>query len=212
MNQLSAAKRPILQMAVYVLMFMSWFAPVSAESEANEVIEAKLADVEWLASQSNVINAVISHNAKELSQDLIKYRDLEWTSTQTVTPLKQDVVYGALGNFLRGMVGTGKVFNEFIVTDKRGVNVACFPETTDYWQGDEEKWILAFNQGKGANFIGTAEFDQSTQTQAVQVAVPIRHQNKVIGVLIAGIQMNFIEYKLAKRKLASKKVPKPHIN
>ncbi len=187
-----------------VLLMIAALKAAAVAGDTVDIVTAKLADIEWLAAQPNVVNAVLNHNAKELTQDLIKYRDLEWVSSNRLTPLKQEVIYGKLGSFLRGMIGTGDVYSEFIVTDKRGVNVGCYPETSDYWQGDEQKWVAAFNQGKGAKYIGKTEFDQSTQSRSIQVAVPIYDKEQVIGVLIAGIHMNYIEYKRAQRQLNAK--------
>jgi hypothetical protein len=55
-------------------------------------------------------------------------------------------------------------------------------ETSDYWQGDEDKWKKTFVEGK-AVFVDEPAFDQSSATYAVQLSVPVSEQNRRIGAL-----------------------------
>jgi len=72
--------------------------------------------------------------------------------------------------------------------DKRGAVVGESPKTSDYWQGDEEKFVECYNRGDGNVFIGDLEFDDSTQSYTVQISIPVKDDGKTIGVLIVGIR------------------------
>ena len=78
--------------------------------------------------------------------------------------------------------------------NNQGANVAAYPPTSDYWQGDEEKFIVAFNQGKGQLLITPIFYDESAKTYASQVAAPVYNKEDVaIGVLFIGIKLSYAQ-------------------
>lgn len=62
---------------------------------------------------------------------------------------------------------------EIIVMDSRGLNAAISGITSDYWQGDEDKYQQTYLKGPDAVHISEAEFDDSTQSYVVQVSFVI---------------------------------------
>jgi len=77
--------------------------------------------------------------------------------------------------------------------DNQGGNVAMTDKTSDYWQGDEAKFQKSFNGGAGAVFVDEVEFDDSAQAYLVQVSVPVKDNNTVIGAITIGIDVDKIE-------------------
>jgi putative methionine-R-sulfoxide reductase with GAF domain len=71
---------------------------------------------------------------------------------------------------------------EIILTNQQGVNLAVSNRTSDYYQADEEWWQVAYREGL---YISQPEYDESSQTLALIVAVGIREDTSgtVIGVL-----------------------------
>ena len=63
---------------------------------------------------------------------------------------------------------------EVFVTDKYGGLVAATNRTSDYYQADEGWWQAAWNNGKGATYIGQPEYDQSSKSFAINIAIPSR--------------------------------------
>ena len=59
------------------------------------------------------------------------------------------------------------------VTDKYGALVASTNRTSDYYQADEDWWQAAYNNGEGAIYFGQPEFDESSQSFGIIMAVPI---------------------------------------
>ncbi len=108
--------------------------------------------------------------------------------------LKQSMSSSAIGKFLSSVIkNNADKYNEMFLTDNQGANVAAFPLTSDYWQGDEAKFINAFNNGDGKVYIGDLEFDESTKVNAIQISVPVNYGNKAIGVLVIGVKVDHIE-------------------
>jgi hypothetical protein len=66
--------------------------------------------------------------------------------------------------------------------DQHGANVCVSRETSDYWQGDEDKWKKPFVEGRAA-FVDEPAFDASSATYAVQLSVPVSENGKRIGAL-----------------------------
>jgi hypothetical protein len=63
-------------------------------------------------------------------------------------------------------------------------------KTSDYWQGDEAKFIKSYSGGKGAVFVDEVKFDNSTQAYLVQVSVPVKDGDKAIGAITFGINVD----------------------
>ena len=89
-------------------------------------------------------------------------------------------------------------FSEIFITDKFGLNVAETNKTSDYYQADEEWWVDAYASGKGREYHGAIEFDDSAQAEAISVYIPIIEvkTNEVIGVAKAVLSIAAIKLEL----------------
>ncbi len=174
------------------------FGESFSQEELREILKEKIDDIYWLARHPLLVDATRKQNSKNLSLEKIKTLDKEWTSTKELTPFKKSLQEGKVGNFLMGLVHKKNVFNEIFLTDNQGANVSAYPATSDYWQGDEDKWKKAFNYGDGKLYVGPAEFDESTGTNAVQFSVPVLDEDKTIGVLVVGVKVSYIELQMMK--------------
>ena len=65
---------------------------------------------------------------------------------------------------------SGGTFTEISRRMPRALNVAQSTVTSDYWQGDEDKFTLSFGAGADAVHLGEIEQDESTQTFQSQVS------------------------------------------
>jgi hypothetical protein len=81
------------------------------------------------------------------------------------------------------------VVTEIFLMDARGLNVAASSVTSDYWQGDEEKFTATFPAGPDAVHISEVEFDESTQSYQAQVSLPMTDPatGTVIGAITIGV-------------------------
>ncbi len=100
--------------------------------------------------------------------------------------LKQIQKENAKGKFL---------YAEIFVTDNRGCIIAQTQKTSDYWQGDEDKFAKAYADGKGEIFIDESIYDESTQSILIQVSVPVMddQNGSAIGVMIIGMNISVLD-------------------
>jgi hypothetical protein len=77
--------------------------------------------------------------------------------------------------------------------DNHGLNVAQSAVTSDFWQGDEDKWQQSYGDGTGdgAVHISEVEFDESTGVFQSQVSLPIKDPatGKLIGAITFGVNV-----------------------
>ena len=166
-------------------------APVGVTTVLTErtraALDAKIRLMKGYALHPLVVNAVKAQNTEAMPLNKIKAIDAAWIAGE-----KEDLVESLQGNsvatFLRKeLLAKDPAHTEFFLCDRQGAVVAEYPKTSDYWQGDEEKFTSCFNEGNGITFVGPPEFDESTSTYAVQLSIPVNDGEKTIGVLILGL-------------------------
>lgn len=167
-----------------------------SQARLARLLRNKVEDVRELAANPTLIDAVHKHNAKGQSLEEIKQLDKAWMATKEMTPRKKALQQNELGHYFQTLVDFNRsIYSEMFLTDRNGATVAAYPPTTDYWQGDEKKWSEAFNAGEGKVYIGSVEFDESSQVNSVQISVPVVTDGKTIGVLIVGVKLSYIQAK-----------------
>ena len=166
-----------------------------SESELKELLRVKVRTVQHMALNPLLIRAVRQQNSARLTPEEIARRDKAWRASKELTPFKLSLQTSPAGRFLSGQIQRSTSFNEAFLTDDQGANVAAFPATSDYWQGDEDKWSNSFNGGDGRIYIGALELDESTNTVAAQVSAPVLDRGKTIGVLVVGVTINYLQTK-----------------
>jgi hypothetical protein len=153
----------------------------------------------WLAD-SKVISAVNSQNARHsgLSQGDVDRLDKQWRAETASNSRK--LIDGVLSNPLSGYLGNVKneaagLYTEIFVMDNKGLNVGQSDVTSDYWQGDEDKWQKTYLAGTDAVFIDDVEFDESTQTFQAQLSLPIVDPatGESIGAATVGVNVEMLQ-------------------
>lgn len=78
-----------------------------------------------------------------------------------------------------------KKYAEIIATDIHGALIAATGKTSDYYQGDEEWWVKAFNGGRGAIHVNGICFDKSANLYSLNISIPVMDESKrhAIGVI-----------------------------
>ncbi len=191
-------------MKARLLVLLMLTAPVLAVAqeeygtqELQDLLKVKVRTVQHLALNPTMIRAVRRQNAQKLRMSEIEARDQAWQEDDGDPQFKWTLQENPAGRFLRRHVADNPSFNEAFLTDNQGANVAAFPPTSDYFQGDEEKWSASYNAGSGRVFIGPLEYDDSTQVYAVQISAPILDRGATIGVLVVGVTVDYLDAKRA---------------
>jgi hypothetical protein len=140
-----------------------------------------------------IVAAIAAQNDRTggLPQSEIDALDRAWRAElgTGATPTIDSVTTGAAADFLRARVAeSGGAITEIFAMDARGLNVASSAVTSDYWQGDEEKWSLTFPKGAGAVHLSEIEFDESTQTYQGQISVTVTDADGTpVGAMTIGV-------------------------
>lgn len=87
------------------------------------------------------------------------------------------------------------VITEIILMDRYGLNVAISDPTSDYFQGDEAKYLETFPVGPDAVHVSEVEFDESTQKEQTQVSMTVTdpETGEPIGAVTFGIDLKVLD-------------------
>ncbi len=103
--------------------------------------------------------------------------DKQWRAADALNndadPLVQSKILDPLSPQLREHARSFPGNAEVFVTDRYGALVAATQRTSDYYQADEAWWQAAWKQGEGAVYIGKPEYDSSSSTFSVNIAIPV---------------------------------------
>jgi len=167
-----------------------------SHQEIEDLLGVKIRFAEHMAFNPSIVRAVEQQNGQKIALAEIKQRDDEWKNADgKLTQLIRETTQNDVAKYFQRRVENNKSIDEVFLTDNQGANVAAFPPTSDYWQGDEEKWTASYNNGKGVVFIGPLEFDASTQKTLVQISAPVISNNETIGVLVLGVAVDYLQGK-----------------
>lgn len=184
---------------------MRWFASIvltlvlvlsgigvleAGEKAPDEVIA--FAERELLAWGKDpvIVKAVKAQNEKGMTLEEIKKLDEQWTKTPGVADFMKPFLENECAKHLLELQASLPYLVEIFVTDNQGGLVAATNKTSDYWQGDEAKFTECYREGKGEVYVSEVEFDESAQAYLVQVSVPVVEEEKTIGVMAIGIDVD----------------------
>lgn len=153
----------------------------------------------WIQSDE-IVTAIKEQNktSATLSQSEIDARDLQWRAETEggAQPLINAVLGNPLSAYLKEIRAKADgLYTEIFVMDMRGLNVGQSDITSDYWQGDEEKWQGAFGGGASAVLIDEVEFDDSSQAYQSQVTLAVLDPStrQPIGAITVGVNVDMLD-------------------
>jgi hypothetical protein len=147
------------------------------------------------AAHPTIVEAVRARNALtvHLTGEQIGALDAAWMSEIasgsgiTIDP----ILHAPVSRFLREKVAAseGRI-SEILVMDARGLNVGISSITSDFWQGDEDKYLATFASGPNSLHIGDVDFDESSQAYLVQISFPLLDPDTGTSIGAVTIGMN----------------------
>ena len=172
-------------------------SPTCAQDHVAPVTEYVNASVAPWATDVAIVDALKAANAEHanLTQADIDALDAQWRAEVDASskPLIDKVVGGDLSKFLSAkQQEAGGMLTEVFIMDNKGLNIGQSAVTSDYWQGDEDKWQKSYGAGAGAIFVDEVEKDESTQALQTQASIAISDPatNEVIGAITVGIDVS----------------------
>ncbi len=182
-----------------LLLFMPGLLQAESEltpEEIEDLLGVKIRFATHMAFNPSIIRAVDNQNNQSIPLTEIQQRDETWKGAgDSINALIRRITQNDVAQYFQRRVENNSAIDEVFLTDNQGANVAAFPPTSDYWQGDEEKWTASYNNGNGVVFIGPLEYDDSTKKTQVQISAPVISNEKTIGVLVLGVSVDYLQAK-----------------
>jgi hypothetical protein len=155
-------------------------------------------EIKAIAASPEVIEAVKAANARQLSKARIMELDRKWIKLKGRLPEAEQIKESKASALLSQEMNRQSYFKEAILTGNQGETVAMNMVTSDYWQGDEEKFTAIFDTNlpsrKPDSHISRARWDDSTKAMIAQVSVPVYDGENMIGTLTVGVDLKRVPH------------------
>lgn len=191
-----------LALRIAAAMMLAAFSGRSAVALDFERQLAELArtEIARLAADPVIVAAVKAQNKETRRYDTARVLrlDAQWRAEigAAAKPLIDRLMARPASQRLRAARhDSAGLYAEIFVMDARGLNVALSDVTSDYWQGDETKWLRSFRAGPGAVHFGPMEQDASTGAFQRQVSMTIvdPQDGSAIGAITVGVNVELLE-------------------
>ena len=110
--------------------------------------------------------------------------DESWQRASSIPGPPAALLTNPTSRFFADLISQDSFSSEILLTDRFGRLVAASGQTSDYVQADEDWWTGAFGDGiRGRLFVSGVGYDESAQTEAIAIAVPVTTEDSVVGVI-----------------------------
>ncbi len=172
----------------------------SALQQAVAGVAASANTLKTLALAPSLVEAVEVANQAyqgrdqaELEAEIARWDQAWLDQDPSADQLVQQILKNEVSDLLRRFMEQFPAEAEVFVTDIQGLNVAMTERTSDYWQADEGWWQRAYNDGQGAVSVSQVEYDESAQSWAINIGVPVHDDDgRVIGVLRGTVDISVV--------------------
>lgn len=120
-------------------------------------------------------------NSQGETMEEINRIDTLWKAEEGVADYMKPYLEGPCARYLKEVRSLVPYIQEIFVMDNQGALVCETDKTGDYMQGDEDKWIKSFADGKGGIFVDEPE------DNVVQISVPVMDNGMAIGAITFGV-------------------------
>ena len=169
---------------------------IAADDYSAQLTQLAKTKIKQFAEDPVVVAAIEAQNKVTAAYDQAKIDALDKQWTSEVDAANKPLINATMGNdaskFLAKVQNDSQgLYTEIFATDAKGLNAAQSSVTSDYWQGDEDKFSKTFPVGPDAVFLGKVEQDESTQQFQQQVSITITDPKTgtSIGSITVGINL-----------------------
>ena len=145
----------------------------------QKVVDVANSQLAALGMDADIIKAVKAQNAEGRTLKEIKKIDGNWIDIMeaggSTPPLMTALMSNDCAKHLNKLMGQYPYVTEIFVTDNQGANVCQTDATSDYWQGDEAKFLEVFN--KGVLVADPKEGNCQVSVPVVEGQDPYRHHD-----------------------------------
>jgi len=190
--------------AAALFSLLAWAAPAAADEWL--IREYVVDSIRNWATSPVVLLTLEASNERyaNLDQAGIDALDKQWRAEREVEdqPLITAVLSSPLSSYLTKIQARSRgLYTEIFVMDAHGLNAGQSSITSDFWQGDEDKWQKTFLVGPDAIFIDAIEVNEETGTENAQVNLSIAHEGKVVGAITVEVNVTELRRRYAAGKV-----------
>lgn len=178
---------------ILAVSLLATLAAPKVDPELRAEVEARIPIVQAWAADPVIVESVRNANRNLRSERDIARIDEAWIATRGVDDFMRSIIDHPAAERLRELRGEHPELQEAFVTDRLGANVASTNKTSDFYQGDEDKFREAFADGVGSVHIGDVARDESIQSYAIPVGVPVLDEGVAIGVLVVTVNVEKVK-------------------
>ena len=136
-----------------------------------------------------IVKAVKAANKNQQTLEEIAFTDKLWKDLLSGTiKIMDDMMENDCAMAAKALMGSVDYIVEIFVMDDQGVNVCMTAKTGDMWQGDEAKFVNAYNGGIGSIFVDEIEADGGMNIS--QVSVPVMSKGRAIGAMTIAVNVD----------------------
>ena len=166
----------------------------TAEEFGEAVLQYARTDLQEWINDPVIIYAIKEQNElhKDMNQLRVNRLDYQWREADSYDPFIVDLLDRQASIIARDRrEASNGIVTEIIVMDAHGLNVAISDRTSDYFQGDEAKWLETYKIGPDAVHISELELDESTGKVQTQVSLTVvdPETGAPIGAVTLGIDL-----------------------
>lgn len=191
--------RMTLASAFVAMSFMSAQAE-PPQPDVNKLISPALIEEMRAFIGAEIVQVSVDAQNKRLSdmaQEQIDALDNQWKAEREAAdkPLIAATLSNPLSVYLARIQGKSLgLYAEIFVMDQNGLNVGQSSVTSDFWQGDEDKFQKTFDVADDAMFVDEAEWDDEAKIWRNQVSFTLLDASKKkIGAVTVEINLTELE-------------------
>lgn len=194
-----AFSRSALTAAALVLSAASTVAEPAKPDVQKMITPAVIEEMrKWIDTEIVQVSVGAQNATKsDLAQEKIDELDKMWRAEQEAAdkPLIAATLSNPLSVYLARMQGRSLgLYAEIFIMDQNGLNVGQSSVTSDFWQGDEDKFQKTYDVADDALFIDEPEWDDEAKIWRNQVSFTLTDAAKAkIGAVTVEINLTELQ-------------------
>jgi len=163
----------------------------------SQFVRDRIIDVSAIAGEPSIVDAVTAANRTyagiggEAIAARIQKIEGQW-DTPNADSLVKDMMSSRASRWLQQQRTLNPRLLKIIVADENGAAVAATAKPLQYVKADQEHWQAVYAGGKGAVTVTDVRYDERTQSDYVDIAVPVLEEGsgRFVGVVSALVDIS----------------------
>ena len=163
-----------------------------------QFIGDRIIDVSAIAGDTAIVDAVKASDrqytglgGEEATAARLQRIEGQW-ETPNADSLVKDMMSSRVSRWLQQQRSLNRRLLKIIVSDEKGAAVAATGKPVHYVEADQQRWQAVYASGKGAVNVTEVRYDASTQSDYVDIAVPVLEEDsgRFIGAVRALVDVS----------------------